>query len=219
MLVTALIAFIYSLRNYSRHRGFRIIPYYIGFFLFQALLVDFYWYLSVQDRSALAIERLSSTAFTIFELLVFSLLILQYIIGPGRRLAIKLNVAVFFVVQTLFYLGVLPRILTLQMYLLEPLALVLPGVLYYYELITIVNPKALRDRPSFWIVSGILYLSVTSVTSMLTFEYIGRFGDAAFALGNIFYSILFVLWMRAYKCSPDEWMVAPDNRKMHNLGS
>lgn len=208
MIFTGLITFIFSLRHCGRHRAFRIIPYYVGLFLIQSTIVDFYWYLLPRDRSAIAIEDISTTVFTIFEICAFSLLILQYIVGAGRRLAIKLNLVLFVMVEIFFSLRALPPITSLQISLVEPVALALPGVIYFYELFTIVNPKALKDRPSFWIVSGILYLSVVSVISMLTFEYIGRFGGDAYALGNIFYSILFVLFMRAYKCNPDEWAVA-----------
>jgi len=208
MIFTALIAFIFSLRHYSWHRGFRIIPYYIGLFLFQATVADFTYFVSPRgDRFAISLELISTIALTIFECCVFNLLILHYIVGAGRRLAIKLNIVLFFMAEIFLYLRAFPRVPMESMCLLEPIAIVLPGVIYFYELFTIVNPKALKDRPSFWVVSGIMYLSVGSLTAMVCQQYLGRFGDAAYTLGNLFYSILFVLLMRAYKCSPDEWVV------------
>lgn len=209
MIFTALVAFIFSLRHYGRHRAFRIVPYYLGYFFLQAAIIDFNWYASPRgDRFANSLEQISTFILTIFELCVFSLLILHYITGAARRLAIKLNVILFFMGVVFLYFRSFPQLPTYSLFLLEPIALVLPGVVYFYELFTIVNTKPLKDRPSFWIVSGIMYLSVGSLTSMLSLEFLGRFGDGAFALGNLFYSIFFVLIMRAYKCSPDSRVAA-----------
>lgn len=202
MVVSALVTFTFSLRHYRHHPAFRIIPYYLGSFLF-ATAVDFNEYLSPRDRLADFFDNIGLTVLTIFEFCVFSLLILHYITGAGRRLAIKLNAVMFFLVEIFLYFRAFPRP-TLQMSMLESIALVLPCVVYFYELFNTVNTKALKDRPSFWIAIGIGYVSVCSLTETLSFEYIGRFGDGAYALGDIFYSILFVLFMRAYKCSPEE---------------
>jgi hypothetical protein len=208
MIFTALITFIFSLKYYKRHRAFRIIPYYIGFCLVQAMVVDFYLYVSPRgDRLAMTLENISTAAFTIFEFCVFSLLILPYIAGAGRRLAIKLNVVLFSIGGTLLYLRTFPHDSIYPMSLLELIALMPPCLIYFYELFTIMNPKALKDRASFWIVIGIVYLGACSFTLLLSYEYMGRFVDGAFALGNLFYSILFVLFIRAYKCSPEEGVV------------
>jgi hypothetical protein len=208
MILTALVTFIYILRYFGKHRAFRIIPYYIGFCLFQSLIVDFYWYVSPSgDRLANALELGSAAVFTIFEFCVFSLLILSFIAGSGRRLAIKLNALVFFIAEILFYLRTFPRISIYTVCLLELLALAPPCAIYFYELFTTTNPKALKDRASFWVVLGIASLAVLSFTLLLTFEYLGRFGDGAYAMSYVFYSILFVLFIRAYKCSPEERVV------------
>jgi hypothetical protein len=207
MIFTALITFIFSLRHYRTHRAFRIIPYYIAFCLAQAM-VDCYVYSSPRgDRFAFSLEDISTAAFTIFEFCVFSLLILPYITGAGRRLAIKLNVVLFFLAEALLYLRTFPRVSIYSMCLVELIALVPPCLIYFYELFTSMNTKALKDRASFWIVTGILYLGICSFTLLLSFEYMGRFGDGAYALGNLFYSILFVLFIRAYKCSPEKRVV------------
>jgi len=207
MIFTALITLIFSLRHYSRHRAFRIIPYYLGCFFLQTIL-DFNRYLSPRDRAAISLDLIGNTAFTIFEFCVFSLLILRYIEGYGRRLAIKVNAVLFFIAAFFLYLHAFPKIPIYSLGQLELIALVPPCVIYFFELFTTVNTKALKDRPSFWIVTGIAYMDVCSFTLNLSFEYLGRFGDGAYALGSLLYCILFVLIMRAYKCSPAEWVTA-----------
>jgi hypothetical protein len=94
------------------------------------------------------------------------------------------------------------------MCVMEGVALVLPCSIYFYELFTGVNTKALKDRPSFWIVTGIIYQCVYNASLALSKEYMGRFGDGAYAFAILFYCILFVLFMRAYKCSPEERVLA-----------
>jgi hypothetical protein len=187
MIVTALITFIFSLRYYGRRRAFRIIPYYIGFCLFQELVVGFYWYVSPSgDRLANSLESISIIAFTIFEFCAFSLLIFSFIAGAGRRLALKLNAVVFFIAEILLYLRTFPRISIYSNSLFELIALVPPCLIYFYELFTTTNTKALKDRASFWVVLGVASLSVFSFTLLLSFEYLGRFGDGAYALGYVF---------------------------------
>lgn len=205
MAFTALTAFIYSLRHYRSHPAFRIIPYYIGCCLVQTFAVDFYRYVSPPaDPFAVSLERISTVILTIFEFCVFSSLILHFITGRGRRLAIKVNIVLFFMVETFLFQREAARSVIYSMCLTELIALALPCIMYFYELFTNTNTKALKDRPSFWIVIGISCLGVFSLTSLLTFEYVGRFGEGAYMLGDFFYCVLFVFFMRAYKASPPE---------------
>lgn len=200
-----MIAFIYSLKHYRSHPAFRIIPYYIGFCLVQTFAVDFYRYVSPPgDPFAVSLEQISTVVLTIFEFCAFSFLILHFITGRGRRLAIKVNIVLFFIVEIFLFQREVPRIPIYSMCLTELIALAPPCIMYFYELFTNTNTKALKDRPSFWIVIGITCLGVFCLASLLTFEYVGRFGEGAYMLADFFYCLLFVFFMRAYKASPPE---------------
>jgi hypothetical protein len=203
----ALIALIYSLRYSGRHPAFWIIPYYFAFWLLM-VGVEFYFYISPRgDPFASAFDNACTAIFTLFEFCAFSLLILHYIAGAGRRLAIKLNTIIFFIAEIFLYFRAFPRNPIFSMSMLETLALVPPCVLYFYELFTNMNTRALKGRPSFWIVTGILYQSVFNATLTLSMQYMGRFSEGAYAFGILFYCILFLLFMRAYKCIPEERVV------------
>jgi hypothetical protein len=207
MIVVTLIAFIFSLRHYRRHRALRIVPYYFGGWL----LMDgfqMYWYISSPGVRYAHVDNAIIASLTVFEFCVFSLLILHYINGAGRRLAVKLNTVIFFIAEVFLYIRTFPRNAIFSMDLLEAAALVLPCVFYFYELFTNMNTRALRDRPSFWIVTAIIYQGVFNFCLTLSMEYMGRFSDGAYAFAIIFYCILFVFFMRAYKCSPEERVVA-----------
>lgn len=212
LILTALIAFVVSLRNYGRHRAFRIVPYFIGFFLL-AVMSDFIFYASPKgDRFAGYFANICAAAYTIVEFFAFSLIILNYITGAGRRLAIKLNALVFLIGEIFLFFLRFPGNPIFLMCLLQGILLVVPCVLYFYELFTTMNTKALKDRPSFWIVTAIIYQNVCGVSLMLSMEYMGRWSEGAYALGCISYCILFVLFMRAYKCSPEEWVAVSPPR-------
>jgi len=207
VIFIVLIAFIFSLRHYGRHRALRILPYYFAFWLLMEG-VEFYRYISSPGhRVALALNAIAAS-FTIFEFCIFSLLILHYVAGAGRRLAVKLNTVIFFIAEIFLYFRAYPRNALVSMNLLEAVALVPPCAVYFYELFTNMNTKALKDRPSFWVVTGIIWQGAYNLCLLLSMEYMGRFGDGAYALSILFYCILFVLFMRAYKCSPEERVVA-----------
>jgi hypothetical protein len=208
LVFMTLIAFIFSLKYYGRHRTLRLLSYYFALFLL-AEAIEFYLYISpTGERFALLLASICFDTLTIFEFCVFSLLILHYIAGAGRRLAVKLNTVIFFIAEIILFFRTFPRTSDIPLGLLEAIALVPPCVIYYYELFTSMNTKALKDRPSFWIVTGILCQAICNSSLILSMEYMGRFGDGAYAFGILIYCILFVLLMRAYRSSPEERVVA-----------
>jgi len=208
MVFITLIAFIFSLKQYGQHRFLRILSYYFAFFLL-AEGMEFYMYISPKgDRFAVLLASLWDDALTIFEFCVFSLLILRYIVGAGRRLAVKLNTVIFFIAEIILFFRTNPRNSIIPLGLLEAAAIVPPCIIYYYELFTSMNTKALKDRPSFWVVTGILCQGICNSSLTISMEYMGRFGDGAYDFGILFYCILFLLLLRAYKSSPEERAVA-----------
>jgi hypothetical protein len=207
LIIFVLIAFIFSLKYYGRHRAFRIIPYYFGFWLLMEG-TEFYWYISTPGDRFGNVLNLITASFTIFEFCVFSQLILHYIAGAGRRLAVKLTTVIFFIAEIFLYFRAFPQNPIASMCLLESAALVPPCVIYFYELFTNMNTMALKDRPSFWVVTGIMCQDVYNACLLLSKEYMGRFSSDAYTFAILFYCVLFVLFMRAYKCSPEEWRAA-----------
>lgn len=207
MTVIVLIAFIFSLKYYSRHRAFRVLPYYFGGWIVM-VGQQFYWYISpFAVRYAYVLHGIAA-AFTVFEFCVFSLLILHFIAGVGRRFAIKLITVILSIAEIVLYFRTVPRNPVVSMGLLEAGGVMLFCAVYYFELFTDMNTKPLKDRPSFWIVTGIICQNTYNTSLVLSMEYMGRFSDGAYTFGILFYCLLFVLFMRAYKCHPEEKAVA-----------
>lgn len=207
MTVIVVIAFIFSLKYYSRHRAFRVLPYYFGAWIVM-VGQQFYWYISPFAGRYAHVLHAIAAAFTVFEFCVFSLLILHFIAGAGRRFATKLIAVSLSIAEIFLYFRMVPRNPVVLMGLLEAGGVMLLCAVYYYELFTDMNTTPLKDRPSFWIVTGIICQNTYNTSLVLSMEYMGRFSDGAYTFGILFYCLLFVLFMRAYKCQPEEKVVA-----------
>lgn len=203
-ILVLLTAFVYSLRNYRRHRALRVLPYYFGAFM---LLegIQFYWYSSPRDdRFATVFYNTSTACITVFEFCVFSLLFMRFTAGARRRLVIKLNLVIFCIADIILFFRTFPGNPAVSINLLQGIGLLTPIAIYFYELFTNMDTRPLKDRPSIWIVSGIIYQALYNFFLLLSMEYLGKYSDGAFAFAILFYCLLFVLFMRAYKCRPEE---------------
>ena len=215
MILLALIALVISLKYHSRHRNLRIFTYYIAFSLLQSMAA-FYRYLYPHQQYPVLTENISNFSFMLFEFIICNLFIMHYIVSPVRKLIIRINGLVFFVF--LFFLILFfpsinkyTRITSAVFYLLESAFLVLPCLIYFYELFLTVNLRPLRDQPSFWVVTGILFLNTCSIPLLLTVNFLGKYREPAIVLNYILYSTLFILLIRAYLCTPEKLTSGPLN--------
>src|ERR1700722_5103102 len=200
MMFLALTALVTSIRYYGRHRNLRIFTYYIAFSLTETLVAfsafagpDFNFYPSV-------LLDITYVTFTVFEFIVCNLFILQYIRSPFRKRLIRINGGLFL---TFLVTSLLLKRMQTTIFFLESVFLVLPCLIYFYELFLIVSLKPLKNQPSFWVVTGILFLNACSIPLQFTIRFLGRYGEAAYSLNDILYCILFILLSRAYFCSPE----------------
>jgi len=205
MILIALVTFIISLKYYGRHRILRIFSYYLGFSLLQSA-VDCYRHMIGKGAHIPTLYALIvDTAFLVFEFSVCTLFILQFISAEKRRLILKINTVLYFVLLALLFVLKFPDVPFAWLFLLQSIVLVPPCLVYFYELFITVNSQSLKDQPPFWIVTGILFLNSCSIPLYLSLDYLGRYADSAFALNDILYSIFFILMIRAYRCNSDVW--------------
>jgi hypothetical protein len=202
MFMTALAALVVSLRYYNRHRDLRIFTYYILFSLLQSLTDFFVHGAKLDEITSRIILASFENVFMLFEFIVCSYFILQHLISGRRRRAVKVNALIYFC----FLLWVGGRhykaIYMNTFFFYESIFLVLPCLLYFYELFLYIRPEPLKNQPSFWIITGILFLNASSIPMLLTAGLLGNYSAAAFCLNFILYSILFILIIRAYLCTP-----------------
>jgi hypothetical protein len=202
MFMTSFAALVVSLRYYNRHKDLRIFTYYILFSFLQSL-EEFFVHSMIPDKITLRIILASSeNAFMLFEFIVCNYFILQHLSSARRRTAVKVNALIYFC----FLLSVGVRhyksIYLSTFFFLESIFLVLPCLLYFYELFVNIHPEPLKNEPPFWIISGILFLNACSIPMLLTVGLLGKYSIAAFSLNFVLYSIFFILIIRAYCCTP-----------------
>lgn len=208
MILLSLVAFIVSVKYYGRHKTLRIFPYYLGFSLLQSA-ADCYRHMAFKgEHIPTMLGLMVDTAFLVFEFLVCNLFILHFISVAGRRLILIVNAVVYVVLLIALYAVKFPTIPFTSLFLLQSIALIPPCLVYFFELFLTVNAKSLKDQPPFWIVTGILFLNGWSIPLYLSLDYLGAYAGSAFALNDVLYSILFILLIRAYRCSPEGWTAA-----------
>jgi hypothetical protein len=202
MMMATLAALVVSLRYYNRHKDLRIFTYYIFFSLLQDLTEFFANAVKMDKITSRIILASSENAFILFEFIVCNYFILQHLSSARRRMSVKVNALIFFCF--LLSLGVMYyKVIYLHtFFIFEAIFLVLPCLLYFYELFVNVRPVPLKNQPSFWIITGILFLNACSVPMLLTLGLLGKYSHAAFFLNFILYSIFFILIIRVYLCIP-----------------
>ena len=204
MIVCTIAALVVSIVCYRRHKTLRIFPYYIASSLFSDMAVLFAFLYWPGDDLLMAIMSASRYAFLIFEFIVFSLFILRSISSPLWRRIIRINVLVFFVLLAIA-VALAPRHLGIQpmhYILLQSVFLVPPCLIYFYRLFQTTDLQPLKDQPSFWVITGMLFLKACSIPLMLTVTSMVGHENEAYTLNYILYSLLFVLLIRAYFCAP-----------------
>lgn len=206
MIAFTLAALVVSIKYYGRHRGLRIFTYYIAASLLQDLSALYILLCVHSGQLQTDLLEISVNTFMLFDFIVCNFFILHYISSPLRRRIIRLNGLLFLGLLISFCIRLYPRLFGLSLGLsLVPyqcIFLILPCLLFFYELFLTVNPQPLKNQPAFWVVTGILFLHACDVPLMLTVPFLQHYAQAAYSLNYILYSLLFILLIRAYLCTP-----------------
>jgi hypothetical protein len=202
MMMATFAALVVSLRYYNRHKELRIFTYYILFSFLEDLTEFFAQPGRLDPITSRTIIASSENVFMLFEFIVCNYFILQHLSSARRRMTVKVNALIYF--SFLFWVGIRHNqdIYLHTFFIFEDIFLVLPCLLYFYELFVNVRPEPLKNQPSFWVITGILFLNACSFPMLLTLGLLGNYSSAAFCLNFILYGIFFVLLIRAYLCTP-----------------
>lgn len=200
MIFCTIAALVVSILYYGRHRNLRIFTFYIAASLVQDIAAFYVFPFPARGSFRIILLADSIIVFILFEFIAGNLFILRYIGSPLRRRIIRVNGLLFFALVIFITILTYPRIKDWYYVIPESVFLVLPCLLYFYELFMTVNLHPLKDQPAFWAVTGILFLNACDIPLLLTANFMGSYFDGAFALNYILYSILFVLLIRAYLC-------------------
>jgi hypothetical protein len=200
MIIIILVSFIVAFLHHKDSEDLKIITYYLGVFVLQNF-ISIYSELIVNN---ILIEMFSENMFLATEFAIFSIYLYRVISSHKMRRIIKK-----------FY-WTFPALLLLELIkwplygpsgfavVLKALYLIGPCLVYFYELFTTRRLVFLKNHPSFWIVTGILFYNSCTIPIFLTTNYFEKkaplYGNIFFALNYILYGLLGLLFIRAYLC-------------------
>jgi hypothetical protein len=206
MVICTVAALVVSIVHYRRNRRLRIFTYYIVFSLLQDSTALFFMLALPADRrpavAVLATILTVSYAFMFFEFITYNLFILHYIHSRVWRRIVRINAWTFFLLLLSGVTGILKYLIThpMHFFLLETISLVPPCLIYFYQLFQTNDPQPLKDQPSFWVITGVLFLKACSIPLLLTVDLMTGHQNAVYTLNYILYTVLFLLLIRAYLC-------------------
>jgi len=212
MILFTVAALIIGIVHYKRHRNLRILTWYIAFSLFQDISCSYAF--PHRHPGNFRVDQMYVTAigFMLFEFIACNLFILRCIHSPQRRRVIKINALLYFGLMAVDAALTFPDFSRMyDMYAMyyvlpESFFLVLPCLIYFYELFLTRNLRPLTGQPAFWVITGILFLNACEIPLLVASKLLKEsthYFNEAFSLNYILYSILFGLLIRAYLCPPE----------------
>ena len=202
MLLTAA-ALIISIIKRKSHRSLLIFIYYIALSLLEDISALFALPAIPPWNFLMFLAAFITLAFVLFDVVACTLFILRSIGSPLRRRIIRINGLLFFGAMIVEATATHPKNSAIFM-VTDCAFVVLPCLIYFYELFSTVNLRPLKDQPAFWVITGILFQHACDIPLFLTVPYLGNYEGAAYSLNYIFFSVFFVLVIRAYLCPAEK---------------
>ena len=208
MLLIETICLIVCLTYRRKEKIGKIFLLYITFDFFIALL-DFFivpfsnWKQTNTDRFYYFTNELVSA----LELFVYYFYFLQILQNSKIQQVLKLLrsfflvIAIFFI--TTFFVPPLPITIFPSNYftVIEFIFLLFPCLVYYYELFETDPIHRLFDRPSFWIITGIMFFSLVSIPFYCTAEIYKNKGISyMYVLFYLPFAINFAFLTKGFLC-------------------
>ena len=202
MILITIIAFIVSIKHWNENRELNLITYYIGASVaidllciyFELFIIGKFWILSILI-----------IIFIIVEITIFFIYLSRAINSTKLKIVIKAIYISFFILVS-YLVSIRPIIfnnLVSGIAVIESFCLVFPCLFYFYELFT-SRHIVLENQPSFWVVTGIFFYNSCSIPIFLLTDYLNHKliidNSVVLALNYILYSILFLLFIKAYLC-------------------
>ena len=205
MIIVTIVALFVSIKHWKEEKELHLITYYLAAAVAIDLLCIYFELFTSGNIVAKRIQVLLLVVFMIIEITIFFIYLSRNINSHELRTIIKFIYLTFFILN--FYLSVIhPSLfynMASQFAVVESFCLVVPCLFYFYELFA-CKRIALINQSSFWVVTGILFYNSCSIPIFLLEDYIRHklaiYNDAVLALNYILYSILFLLFIRAYLC-------------------
>jgi len=209
MIAVNFIAFIISIRHGRRKRELHLITYYIA----AALLLDFIWIcvdlLIVNKFLAYKIIGISLNTFLIVEITLLFTYLHTNISSKKLKTITKIIYCSFFVFLSFCFIKYPSVIVHSSNYILaiESFCIFVPCLFYFYELIKTSQQFILKNHPTFWIITGILFYNSTVIPGCVLINYfdsnLPTYSNILWAVNYTLYTILFLLFIKGYTCKKE----------------
>jgi len=201
MIASTFAAFVFSIKFGHQLNGLKLITIYVVGSLVMDLISIYCEIISPNYR----IESFFMSLFFVFEITIFFYYISNNIKTAGIRQKLKIFFLTFFVVILALSLGHILFAKSLKAWLMamQFLYVIVPCLIYFIELFRFYQPN-LKEHPSFWVVTGILFYYSSSLPLFILGDYVfanfHEYLNILNALNYVLYAILFSLFIRAYLC-------------------
>jgi hypothetical protein len=203
MIAASIAALVVSLKYYGRHGKLHLFTWYILLSLFQ-VATDYFRIAGNNVGIPRLVAGITGNVFMLYEFILCIYFILLHVSSVTRRRIIKVDAGIYLSFVVFCFCRNYRFIINAVFFFFESLFLVLPCLIYFYELFLGISDRSLKNQPDFWIITGILFLNSCAVPLFLTLGGLGKYEHAAFSLNYILYAIFFLLLIRAYLCRPAE---------------
>jgi hypothetical protein len=214
LVLILIIALFISIKNRKKYTLLKFFPIYIASLITDYLSADLYFVLfSLESRKkVIRFDRFTDYFFTLIELLIFANFFIKLIQNSTRKNIIK-------IVTALFFLFFIYRIMTDSavfrtisyktlntIYTIEAVILIFFCLLYFYELFKQLPTLNLLNEPSFWISTGLFFFMSCTLPYSLLENYLRKnYFDLEvefYSIFYMFYSLMFIMIIKAYLCRP-----------------
>lgn len=198
------------LKNNQKKLTHIFIYYFIAYFIL-SVIMSAHSLLGLRYHFVIGlICRFSDCIFTVFEFVLFSVFFKKILKGaPFKRilriLFVIFSVASGFILIYDTYLVGAPKWSSIFfLYNIEAISLLILCIFYYVEIFRRTPILNLLQEPSFWVVTGLSFVMISTLPFSLLSDYIINSDKPLFynlfSLFYIFYSLLFLMIVRGHLC-------------------
>jgi hypothetical protein len=214
LIIILIVTLVISINRRCIDFSLKFFPFYTSFLLTVYLSEDLYYFLfSLAERKRIfRLDHFLDHIFTLVELLVFADFFKKIIINEKKQKLIQLVTILFTIFFTCsFILGIeefrdIKHTSINTVYTVEGIILIFFCSLYYHQLFSELPILKLTTEPSFWISTGLFFFTCCTLPYSLVENYLVRnyelVGINFFSIFLIFYSLLFIMIIKAYLCKP-----------------
>ena len=138
--------------------------------------------------------------YMILEYSMYTYLLLLFINSELIKKYLKISMIIFLLIVNIFWFSQLSFVRTFSMIsLTQSVFLLLPAFYYFYEILNAPPVLELSQEPSFWIVTGIVFLQICLIPIYIGLVTINKIIPIQ-SLDYLGYIILIILFLKGISC-------------------